>query len=105
MRPVTLRAIAVLLTLLLAAAEAAAQRTGSRMGRTAEVGNTDDAELALALIARCVAARRPDLVRRWLAILPGTREELDLINREREDLGLCLEDARTRTRSRRRCVA
>jgi hypothetical protein len=92
MRPMTSRAIAILLTLLLPATEAAAQRTGSRVGRTAEVGNTDDAELALALIARCVAARRPDFVRRWLAILPGTREEFDLINREREDLGLCLDD-------------
>lgn len=82
------------LALLLVAGEAAAQRTGSRLGRTAQVGNVDDAELAMAIMARCVVARRPHLVRQWFALLPGTPEESQLLRSQTEDLSLCLESDR-----------
>jgi len=68
-----------------------AQPTGSRIGRTAQNGNVDDAELALEIMARCVASRRPDLVRRWMALLPGTAEERQLVLSQVDDLGLCTE--------------
>jgi hypothetical protein len=67
-----------------------AQPTGSRIGRTAQSGNVDDAELTLDIMARCVASRRPDLARRWLAMLPGTPEERQLILSQVDDLGLCM---------------
>jgi hypothetical protein len=90
MKFVTLwRAIAAALVLSLAAGAAAAQ---TRIGRSAEAGNVDDAELAMALMARCIADRRPELVRRWLAMLPGTREELALLRREEPDFSFCLGD-------------
>jgi hypothetical protein len=86
------RPTAVLLALVLVAGEAAAQPTGSRVGRSAQAGNVDDAELAMGHMARCIADRRPELVRRWLALLPGTREELALLRRESPDFSFCLED-------------
>ena len=74
-----------------AAEEASSQRTGSRVGRDAQSGNVEDAELALSMMAQCVAARRGALVRRWLATLPGSEEERQLLNRQVEDLSLCME--------------
>jgi hypothetical protein len=86
-------AILLSLMLLLGTAEAAAQRTG-RIQRIAEAGNVEDAELAMGIMARCVASRRETLVRTWFAMLPGTREEAALIRGEVHDLSLCLEDDR-----------
>jgi hypothetical protein len=86
------RAIPVALMFLLTVNEAVAQPTGSRFGRSAQAGNVDDAELAMALMARCIADRRPELVRRWLALLPGTREELALLRHDAPDFSFCLED-------------
>lgn len=79
------------LTLFVMCTALPAQPTGSRLGRTAQSGNVDDAELALDIMARCVANRRPDLARRWLNTLPGVPEERELIARQVEDLSLCLE--------------
>lgn len=88
------RSAAILASLLLVAtAEAGAQRTG-RIQRTAEAGNVEDAELAMGIMARCVASRREAMVRIWFAMLPGTREEAALIRGETNDLSLCLEDDR-----------
>lgn len=86
------RPIAVLAALLPVAGAAAAQPTGSRVGRSAQAGNVDDAELAMGLMARCIADRRSELVRRWLALLPGTREEVALLRRESPDFSICLQD-------------
>jgi len=86
------RSIAVSLMLLFVANEAGGQPTGSRFGRSAQAGNVDDAELAMALMARCIADRRPELVRRWLALLPGTREELALLRHDAPDFSFCLAD-------------
>jgi hypothetical protein len=88
------RAVAALLLLLLPAVGAAAQRTGTRTGRTARVGNADDAELAMAMMARCIAVRRPEFVQRWLITLPGTPQERDLVNGELDDMTNCLDDDR-----------
>lgn len=94
MRFAALKAIAAVLALLIPAVEAAAQRSGTRIGRTARVGSAEDAELATMLLARCLAARRPEFVQRWLAILPGTREEWELIDGELDDMAICLDDDR-----------
>lgn len=85
---------AVLLLLSLPIVEAAAQRTGTRTGRTARVGNAEDADLATLLMARCIAARRPDFVQRWLTTLPGTGEKREQVNGELDDMANCLDDDR-----------
>src|SRR4051812_18113310 len=71
---------------------ASAQRTGSRIGHTAEVGNVQDASAAVQAIANCLGERRPDFVRRWLGLLPGTKEELALVRAEEPDLSICMDD-------------
>jgi hypothetical protein len=83
--------LALGLLLFSAAEEASSQRTGSRIGRNAQAGNVEDAELALSMMAQCVAARRPAMVRSWLATLPGSEEERRFLHAQTEDLSLCME--------------
>ena len=75
-----------------AAGPAAAQRTGTRIGRDAEVGNPKDAVLLVQTVANCLADRRKDFVRRWLAKLPGTKDEFALVQKEEGDLAICMEN-------------
>jgi hypothetical protein len=82
---------ALALMLFSAAEDASSQRTGSRIGRDAQSGNVEDAELAMNIMAKCVATRRSDLARKWLATLPGSEEERTLLNSQTEDLGLCMD--------------
>lgn len=93
-RSVTGRLLAFTLLACFAAGEVVAQRTGTRIGRNAEAGNVADAEFAMRLIAMCVAARRPDFVRRLFSTLPGTPEEAELMRREADDFSLCLDSNR-----------
>ncbi|HYJ82823.1 MAG TPA: hypothetical protein VEW26_08280, partial [Allosphingosinicella sp.] len=76
----------------LAAAPASAQRTGSRIGRNAEVGSAEDAAALTAIVADCIAERRKDFVRRWFAKLPGTQAELAFIRKEEGDLAICMDN-------------
>lgn len=87
-------ALVASLILLLCATEAVAQRTGTRIGRTAQAGNVADAELAMSILARCVANRRQSLLQAWFATLPGSREETALLQRQTDDMSLCLDDDR-----------
>ena len=73
------------------AAEAQAQRTGTRMGRNAT--NTErDAAAIVVIIANCLAQRRPALVRRWFNLLPGSAEEMALLDSQEGDFGVCIND-------------
>ncbi|HEV2817505.1 MAG TPA: hypothetical protein VGW40_09845 [Allosphingosinicella sp.] len=74
-----------------AAPEAAAQRTGTRMGRNA-MNTQRDAYTLLGIIGECLAQRRPELVRRWLNMLPGSREELALLDAQEGDFDVCASD-------------
>jgi hypothetical protein len=76
------------LSILLWSADAAAQRTGSRLGKDA---TAKDAPAATQLLADCTVARRPDLVGKWFRLLPGTQGERDLLLNAAEDLSLCLD--------------
>jgi hypothetical protein len=64
-----------------------AQRTGTKIGRTA--GEKDGAA-ALAIIADCLLGRHPALAATWLATLPGTAEERKLLIGISDDLGDCM---------------
>jgi hypothetical protein len=88
----TLRHFLIVMSMLaFGASEAEAQRAGSRIGRDAQPGNAEDAELALGIMARCVVARRPDLVSTWMVTLPGTREERELVRAQADDLSACMD--------------
>lgn len=65
-----------------------AQNTGSRMSREAR---SEDGGRLLENITECITARRPELARRWLELLPGSAEEAALLNKEAKDLDLCME--------------
>jgi hypothetical protein len=83
--------LAVAALLLGAAGPAAAQRTGSRIGRDAEIGSAQDAASLIQTVANCLADRRRDFVRRWFARLPGTPDEFALVQKEEGDLAICME--------------
>jgi hypothetical protein len=59
------------------ATEASSQRTGSRIGKTAGVGDGRD---ALRLIADCVVGKRPNLTAQWLDVSPGSTQEGKLLD-------------------------
>jgi hypothetical protein len=73
--------------LAMVSAPALAQRTGSKIGRTAGKG---DGPAALAIIAECLLDRHPALAAKWLGTLPGTAEERSLLNGISDDLGNCM---------------
>jgi len=73
------------------AADAHAQRTGTRMGRNAT--NTQrDANAVIVIIGNCLAQRRPGLVRRWFDLLPGSQEEHALLDSQEGDFDVCISD-------------
>ncbi len=92
MKPVrALMLAAALLGLVSIAVPAPAQRTGTRMGRNAT--NTQrDANALILIIGNCLAQRRPELVRRWLNLLPGSREEAELLDAQEGDFDVCVDD-------------
>lgn len=71
------------------ASPAAAQRTGSRMGKNA---TADDLPKAMRIMADCIAGKRNNMLRQFFGTLPGSAEESRIIDGELGDLGLCLED-------------
>ena len=84
--------LALAAQLLCTAGPASAQRTGSRIGRDAEIGNAEDAAALTQTIANCLADRRRDFVRRWFAKLPGSQDEFAFVKKEEGDLAICMED-------------
>lgn len=68
-----------------------AQRSGSRIGRNA-VNGQRDAYTLIGIIGTCLAERRPQLVRRWFALLPGSREEAALLDSQEDDFAVCMSD-------------
>lgn len=90
LRPLCL-VLALAIAIQLVAAPAAAQRTGSRLGRDAQVGSAEDAAALVEIVANCLADRRKDFVRRWFAKLPGTEEEFVFVKKEEGDLEICME--------------
>jgi len=87
--PLPIALAVVLLVSALPAGEAAAQRTGTRMGQNANNRNIGE---AMTIIANCIVARRPALARRWLALLPGSIEETALLDGQSDDFGVCASD-------------
>lgn len=65
-----------------------AQRTGTRIGRDA---NVKDGVTALRLIAECYNDRAPKSVRKWLETLPGAPSESEIVSRDAENLSSCLD--------------
>lgn len=86
-RSTALRVVAGIVALTVISAPVFAQRTGSRIGRTA--GPRDGAG-ALAIIADCLLDRHAEMAARWIGTLPGTAEEMKLFSGITEDLGLCM---------------
>jgi hypothetical protein len=82
--------LAATLALVIPAA-AEAQRTGSRIGKDA---GPRDAAAVMQMMADCIAGRRPELVRRWFQLLPGSAEEGALLRSETDDMSLCLDSDR-----------
>lgn len=93
--PYTLPRLAVALALaaqlLCTSGPAAAQRTGTRIGRDAEVGNVQDAVALTQIVANCLADRRKDFVRGWFSRLPGTKEEFAFVQKEEPDIAICMD--------------
>jgi hypothetical protein len=87
LRRFALRAAAAAAMLAVVSSPALAQRTGTKIGRTA---GKDDGEAALAIIADCLLKRHPALAAKWLGMLPGTAEERALLNGISDDLGICM---------------
>ncbi|HEX8225601.1 MAG TPA: hypothetical protein VF605_17460 [Allosphingosinicella sp.] len=86
--------LALAAQLLCTAGPAAAQRTGTRIGRDAEVGSTKDAVALVQTVANCLADRRKDFVRGWFAKLPGTQDEFAFVQKEEPDIAICMESDR-----------
>ena len=82
---------ALLVFSIVAPSDVYAQRSGSRIGRNA-VNGQRDAYTLIAIIGSCLAERRPELVRRWFTLLPGTIEEAVLLDREEDDMAVCMSD-------------
>lgn len=70
---------------------ASAQRTGTRMGRNA-MNRQRDANTLIMILAECLAQRRPELARRWFALLPGSSEEGALLDAQEDDFDVCISD-------------
>ena len=82
---------ALLICSFVAPTVALAQRTGSHLGRNA-VNGRRDAYTLIGIIGTCLAERRPELVRRWFRLLPGSREEAALLDSQEDDLAICMSD-------------
>lgn len=83
--------IAVALMALSWPIDASAQRTGTRIGKSATIYDTSE---TIALVAACMAERRAKISRAMLATLPGSDEEYRVMLRSEGTLGLCMHDER-----------
>lgn len=82
------------IALLLAASAAPAQRAGSHIGRTSQIGSAEDARQAVQIVADCVAGRMTEWADRWLQSLPGSRDESTMFDRQRDNLSICMDNDR-----------
>lgn len=71
--------------------DVSAQRTGTRIGRTATKYDTSE---AMALVTACMAERRNEISREILSTLPGTEAEHRVMLRSEGPLGICMDDER-----------
>lgn len=78
----------IALLVILMATPALAQPTGTRIGMTA---SERDVSLVLAKIGSCMARTRPEVVRRWLDLLPGSQAEEDFVATREGPLSVCME--------------
>lgn len=69
--------------------DASAQRTGTRLGKTATKYDTDE---TIALVTACMAERRNAISREILSTLPGTDAEYRVMLRSEGPLGICMDD-------------
>lgn len=74
---------------LAAASPAAAQITGSRLGKSA---NSKDAKAVFDVMVRCVGERRPAYAIKIMGLMPGSKAEHDAVFRNEGDLGVCMDD-------------
>ncbi len=81
------------LLLILLATPALAQPTGTRVGRTA---SERDVALVLAKIGSCMARTRPEVVRRWLNLIPGSKAEEEFVATQEGVLSVCMEHGDSR---------
>ena len=71
--------------------DASAQRTGTRIGKTATKYDTSE---TIALVTACMAERRNQISREILDTLPGTEAEHRVMLRSEGPLGICMDDER-----------
>jgi len=71
--------------------DASAQRTGTRIGKTATKYDTNE---TMALVTACMAERRNGISREILSTLPGTDAEYRVMLRSEGPLGICMDDER-----------
>lgn len=71
--------------------DASAQRTGTRIGKTATKYDTSE---TIALVTACMAERRNQISREILDTLPGTEAEYRVMLRSEGPLGTCMDDER-----------
>lgn len=71
--------------------DASAQRTGTRIGKTATKYDTNE---TMALVTACMAERRNAISREILSTLPGTDAEYRVMLRSEGPLGICMNDER-----------
>ncbi len=91
MKASTLILSAVVLTVVSVPIDASAQRTGTRIGKTATKYDTSE---TMALVAACMAERRTEISREILATLPGTDAEHRVMLRSEGPLGICMHNER-----------
>lgn len=75
----------------IAPTDVSAQRTGTRIGKTATKYDTSE---TIALVTACMAERRNQISRDILATLPGTEAEHRVMLRSEGPLGICMNDER-----------
>lgn len=71
--------------------DASAQRTGTRIGKTATKYDTSE---TMTLVTACMAERQNRIAREILDTLPGTDEEFRVMRRSEGPLGICMNDER-----------
>lgn len=91
MRSTALLVTAAMIAAAAAPTDASAQRTGTRIGKTATKYDTNE---TMALVTACMAERRNAISREILSTLPGTDAEYRVMLRSEGPLGICMDDER-----------
>lgn len=94
MRPASASVSAAMIVFAAAPSALQAQTAGSRLARE---GENRDGPVVMRLMSECFAARQPETIRRWFQMLPGSREERELLTRNEPELSTCMENDRVIT--------